>query len=542
MTSHSNLLGVNLPKADVPCPNNMFFFVQASLLSKSLCQVECSILRLQMVRVSIFRVSAFLPRATSMLSCVGMLSGPSAVWAPSPYLFVLLHHRPSFSPLTMDADVESHPADSVDIEVNLMMQQGAAAAEIGGGKSRGKGGKGRPRKRGCDQVDGDENGEQQAVAKPVAKKRAKGGVQSCKGCKRKVPAEEQAANFPGCCPCKRALDNIAKLASRQGEKAVAFVKEQREDPEKCYAMVQSYCQLCPESCGHSTSKNKKRGSWSVVKYQERIVAASGFVRDKVGEMMPKKLYIEFAMTQRGGRKTDDQAAAQWADWEARAEANDPDIFFDHQGENGSLRIWVHTADEMRFRSSYFQEKAVEMEGESQKNATAADVDRMKNKVTSKHDPIADQIQVCQALARNGEAAFQNNDGFLLDVMDLAAAAAKAETPAPSAQGVKEEVEESPSPEKTVKPWVDRDRAISAAVRSAESQITAFKTKCLKGLKDSKASLEEYKANQDDSFQKNPLEHLPLSWSCPQLIRSRLSLLAFFQCVLSLGLPIFGLQH
>ena len=38
----------------------------------------------------------------------------------------------------------------------------------------------------------------------------------------------------------------ARLAMTQGAKAVEFVKEQREDPDKRKAMVASYKESCPE--------------------------------------------------------------------------------------------------------------------------------------------------------------------------------------------------------------------------------------------------------------------------------------------------------
>ncbi|CAK9074303.1 Putative WD repeat-containing protein C25H1.08c [Durusdinium trenchii] len=388
--------------------------------------------------------------------------------------------------------LEKTVPDSIDEEIR------AACAEPDSKPTGTK--RGRPKKRCADEAEGTDK--QALQAKPQPKKRAKHGVQSCKGCKKKISAEQQATNFPGCVPCKRALDNITKLASRQGEQAVKFVREQREDPDKCFAMVQSYFEVCPE-CEPGAAKNKKRGSWSIVKYQERIVAASGFVKDKVGEMMGKKLYLEFAQTIRGGRKTDDQAAAQWAEWESRLEAGDKDLFFDHMGENGSLRFWIHTGDEVRFRTSYLQEKAVTMDGESKKNGSQEDVDRLKKKVTSKHDPIADQIQICQAIVRNGEAAFQGQDGFLVDVMELAQIAEKVKDQNPDEENGVDgngKSESETSPEK-VKPWVDRDRVVSSTMRSCDAQIKVFKLKCQQGLSECKEKLEGYQQSKDADFQK-----------------------------------------
>ena len=90
---------------------------------------------------------------------------------------------------------------------------------------------------------------------------------------------------------------------------------------------------------------------------ERVKVASGVVCDKVGEMMWEKLYIEWAMTTRGGRKSEEDAVAQWKEWERAVLNKDPNIFSDNGGPAGKLRIWVHTADTMVFRSEYMHEKS-----------------------------------------------------------------------------------------------------------------------------------------------------------------------------------------
>ena len=75
------------------------------------------------------------------------------------------------------------------------------------------------------------------------------------------------------------MDNIVKMARRQGLQAVAFVVAARV----CYAMLQSYSEACPEASEHHPGR--RRGTCSVVQYIERVTAASGLVRDAVGEMM-----------------------------------------------------------------------------------------------------------------------------------------------------------------------------------------------------------------------------------------------------------------
>ena len=387
--------------------------------------------------------------------------------------------------------------DSVDADVLLLLSQ---ARENQPSKGRGK-------KRNSGQM-GDVGTEEENMKAeesgrgPLSKKARGKCARICKGCKSKVAPEDCAPNFPGCWQCKRALDNISRLAHKQGKEAIEFVKKQRDDPDLCYNMVQSYLDLCPESCEGGGPKNKKRGTWSLIKYQERVVAASGFLKDEVGEMMGKRLYSEFAMTVRGGRKSEEQIASTWAEWESRALAKDPTLFHDYGGENGALRVWVKTSDEVRFRSSYMQEKACAMEGEQKKNATAADVDRFKAKAMSKHEAIADNTQLCQALIKNGAAAFQGNDGFLVDVMELAKQSESTDGHGPEEDKTdKKEGEAKTSPDKA-KPWVDRDRVISSVVRTTTTQIATFKTKLEAGLKQHKESLQTYKDNQDPIFQKN----------------------------------------
>lgn len=69
----------------------------------------------------------------------------------------------------------------------------------------------------------------EAAAK--AGKRRKCAPRPCRGCRIKIKPEEMANNWPGCWPCKRALDNITKLASRQGKKQQEFVSQARVDED-----------------------------------------------------------------------------------------------------------------------------------------------------------------------------------------------------------------------------------------------------------------------------------------------------------------------
>lgn len=252
-----------------------------------------------------------------------------------------------------------------------------------------------------------------AKAKPKAVKRTI--VKKCRGCRKKVEASEVALNWPGCLACKRALDNITKMAARQGAARAAYVSKARQDEDQCYHMIQSYLEVCPESLD-GASCGRKRGQWSVVKYIERVKAATGMVRDRCGEMQWEKLYLEFAQTTRGGKLREEEASAKWLEWKDKVALKDPSVLFDYEGPNGQLRIWVHTGDTLNFRSSYMQEKEVEMEGSSKKRATQEDVDKLTKEVCRGHGQV-DFGNVAQALTVSGHDAFSKSDGLLVSVSE-----------------------------------------------------------------------------------------------------------------------------
>ena len=105
--------------------------------------------------------------------------------------------------------------------------------------------------------------------------------------------------------------------------------------------------------------------------------------------------------------------------------------------------------------------------------------------------------------RNGEAAFQGQDGFLVDVMELAQIAEKVKDQNPDEENGVDgngKSESEISPEK-VKPWVDRDRVVSSTMRSCDAQIKVFKLKCQQGLSECKEKLEGYQQSKDADFQK-----------------------------------------
>ena len=162
-----------------------------------------------------------------------------------------------------------------------------------------------------------------------------------------------------------------------------WVSEVRADPDdtRLYNMIQSYNEKCPESGeGGGSTMGRRRGKWCLIKYIERVKAASGLVRDCEGEMMWEKLWMEFSQTARGGKLTEEAAQSQWNSWVAAVNnktAKASNVMFDYDGPQGKLRIWVKTADKLIYRSSYMKEKEIYCEGETTKKATEEDIDKLR---------------------------------------------------------------------------------------------------------------------------------------------------------------------
>ena len=342
--------------------------------------------------------------------------------------------------------------------------------------------------------------EKRPVGKAKAKVKAKAVrrsiVKKCKGCRKKLGPGEAAPNWPGCWPCKRSLDNIWKLAKKQGPKAVDYVSSARSDPDdtKLYNLIQSYNEKCPEGM-EGAGMGRKRGTWSLMKYIERVTAASGLVRDCEGEMMWEKLYMEFAQTTRGGKMTEEAAQSQWNDWAAAVKTPKPQasgVMFDYEGPQGRLRIWVKTADKLIYRSQYMKEKEIYCEGETTKKATDEDVDKLRPELLRNHGANMDFDHIAPVLAQSGKDAFASNDGFMLDILDLQADTQDMEEDEQPPANV--EAEKEPEAPKV---WVERDRVVSASVRVATSQNEVFVQKGMEQLQKQEQAEKEVLAEMND---------------------------------------------
>ena len=236
-------------------------------------------------------------------------------------------------------------------------------------------------------------------------------------------------------------------------------------------------------------------------FVERVTAATALVKDRMGEMMFHKLYVEFAMTIRGGRKSEVEAEAHWKQWEAKVALKDPEIFHDYMGPNNQLRIWVHTSDIMIWRSQYSHEKEITLEGDSKKKATDADVDKYRADLFTNHGtgPSMGFTEVARALTTNGQEAFQEKAGFL-DVMDIVPKEAEEEEE--EAAGGNEDTPDEEPDSKKLKVWVDRDKVISTTIRTVTTQHEAFKTKAEAQLDRQLKYLEEITEKAEEKFKRD----------------------------------------
>ncbi|CAE7356515.1 unnamed protein product [Symbiodinium sp. CCMP2592] len=336
----------------------------------------------------------------------------------------------------------------------------------------------------------------------VIKKQLKGPIK-CKGCKKKIPPEQQAPNFPGCWVCKRALDNVWKCACRQGEQAMSFVQECRRDDEACCRLVQSYLKACPEkNATDGSCAGKRRGKWSIVKYMESVRCSSGLVKDCIGEFMSKMLYQEHALTARGGRKSAAEIEAQWENlaletalkWEKDIEKGAmQNTLYDYKGPAGSLRVWVATKDTLSFRSEYLHTKEVVCEGDSVKKGGDEDVDRLRSEIMSGHGQGvgAGMEQAAKAMALNGQEAFQEGSTGFLNVLDLQNDVFMLEAGEDDGEaGQNPTTTDEPSPKKP-KLWIDRDRIVSQTIRTVKSQHETFETKAMAQLNRQQAYLKTF---------------------------------------------------
>ena len=83
-----------------------------------------------------------------------------------------------------------------------------------------------------------------------------------------------------------------------------------------------------------------------------------------------------------------------------------------------MRIWVKTADQLIYRSTYMKEKSVDCEGDVVQRGTEEDIEKMKPAIMMGHDAGMGFDGVAATLVKNGRDTFQASDGFVMDILEL----------------------------------------------------------------------------------------------------------------------------
>ena len=133
------------------------------------------------------------------------------------------------------------------------------------------------------------------------------GFKCCRACGQNKPEQEFAVNQVVDVWCKKALDNISRMARNQGADAEEFFKESRADPAKCKKMLESYGKAYKAWSSGKTSKI----NWSIIQYKERLKAESGTTLSGNSQMMWEKQAVKFWMSVDGGALSEDEADAKW---------------------------------------------------------------------------------------------------------------------------------------------------------------------------------------------------------------------------------------
>ena len=112
-------------------------------------------------------------------------------------------------------------------------------------------------------------------------------------------------NSAFCRDCKRSLDRLKSIALSQGDEAVKFLSQQRQDAHQVHKLLAAYHQKCPPP---KEGKRAVRGqssaaSFSLVTYKEEIKTSTSVLNDNIVRLMWRGVYVEHMMSAAGGYKS-----------------------------------------------------------------------------------------------------------------------------------------------------------------------------------------------------------------------------------------------
>ena len=179
------------------------------------------------------------------------------------------------------------------------------------------------------------------------------GRKYCRACRRWLDTSCFGANDALCRPDKRALDNILRLARKQGPKAQEWVNAVKHCDEGLYNAVKTDHQLCPED--ESGAARRRGSSQCFMTYIDTVVSKSVVDHLIIGEMLNEKAYYELSATGKGGKLSDEAMRVKWV--EMLEESRRGERLFDHDGPNQCIQLWVKTGKQINFREALAGEAA-----------------------------------------------------------------------------------------------------------------------------------------------------------------------------------------
>ena len=218
------------------------------------------------------------------------------------------------------------------------------------------------------------------------------GLRQCRGCRGYFDSSGMALNQNFCHQDKASLDNIWKLAKRQGK--LDWFANAKADDTKVQQLLASYHEKHPPpKAGQKRARQGRGKSFCVLQYIEEISCKSAAIMDDDGEMMWFEEYVEFAKSPKGGFKTRAQCTAQWQAW--IEQMNDPEqskfLFWDYDGAGpgpeGKLQFRIKTKKRVCFRNELAKTKSMQIREQEVRNPEQAALDGMQRRIQLEHESI-----------------------------------------------------------------------------------------------------------------------------------------------------------
>jgi hypothetical protein len=353
-------------------------------------------------------------------------------------------------------------------------QQGSAEADAGadGGGGRAPGSP-TPKKRGrghCADPAATADGKDVKKVKSVAARslKHKGGKKKCSACRKQLPLSDFEWDHGRCMLCKRYLDKIYYMCSKQG--SLEWLKEQKADDEKLHCLVTNFTDAM-----NMFDRGESPTKWTLAQYKEELSAASSLVIGDTGMLMNEAKFIEHSQSAEAvERMTAVQAKAAWDKWAADPAATG--MFFTGSRQESNLKFRIPLGTRVDFNTTVSLSKRLELvRDKGMKNATSDNVKDMSSKLIGGHSSIGGGALDLHSLA--SKLLPSGGDGMLnqgVHVPDIRALGMKADVDA-SEEGEEEKPEEeameADNPKSGKKPkWWNKEKAIKDTMHNLGQSV------------------------------------------------------------------------